>query len=136
MNMIAALMLLPFCCAVLAFCLPSDRFRPWLLPVCGTIHLVLTLFVIRMEQVSLMGGWVGIDALSRLVLLIVSLLYCGCSFYALGYLRYRLIWGNRVFVSCLLLFLSSMTLAAMSRHLGILWVAVETTTVASAPLIY
>lgn len=136
LNLIAALVLLPFCCAVLASVLPSDRFRPWLLPLCGSIHLALTLLTLRMGLVSAPGGWLGIDAMSRLLLLIISLLYCGCSFYALGYLRYRLAWGNRVFVSCLLLFLSSMTLAAVSRHLGILWVAVETTTVASAPLIY
>ena len=82
------------------------------------------------------GNWIGVDPFSRLILLIVSLLFCGCSFYALGYLRYRIAWGNRIFVSCLLLFLSAMSLAAVARHLGLLWVAVEATTVASAPLIY
>jgi hydrogenase-4 component F len=39
-------------------------------------------------------------------------------------------------VPCLLVFLSTMTLAIVSRHLGVLWVGVETTTIASAPLIY
>ncbi|MCI0549067.1 MAG: NADH dehydrogenase FAD-containing subunit, partial [Candidatus Rokubacteria bacterium] len=41
-----------------------------------------------------------------------------------------------VFVGCLLLFLSTMSLVTLSRHLGLLWVAVEATTLASAPLIY
>jgi hydrogenase-4 component F len=131
------LLLLPFCGAVLAFCLPSDRLRPWLLPLCGVPHLVLTFLVIQAGwPLTTPNGWLGVDALSRLVLLVISLLFCGCSFYALGYLRYRISWGNRTFVGCLLLFLSAMTLAAISRHLGILWVAVEPTTVASAPLIY
>ena len=40
------------------------------------------------------------------------------------------------FVGCLLLFLATMTLVAESRHLGLLWVGVEATTLASAPLIY
>jgi len=31
---------------------------------------------------------------------------------------------------------ASMTVAAAARHLGLLWVAVEATTVASAPMIY
>lgn len=137
--MIAALLLLPLCGGLAAFCLPSDRFRPLLLPVCGLGHLVLTFFVIQGGQVAslpLAGNWIGVDPFSRLILLIVSLLFCGCSVYALGYLRYRIAWGNRIFVSCLLLFLSAMSLAAVARHLGLLWVAVEATTVASAPLIY
>ncbi|MBW6521506.1 MAG: hydrogenase [Desulfoarculaceae bacterium] len=135
-NLIALILLLPFSGSLLALILPSNRFRPWLLPIFGTLHLVLTFIVIQAGPLSAANGWLGVDPLSRLVLLIISLLFCGCSFYALGYLRYRISWGNRVFVSCLLLFLASMTLAAISRHLGILWVAVETTTLASAPLIY
>lgn len=135
-NLLALLLLLPFGGACLAFALPSDRFRPWLLPVCSSLHLVLVFVVIRGGSLSAANGWIGIDPLSRLILLIISLLFCGCSFYGVGYLSYRLAWGNRSFVTCLLLFLFAMTLAAMARHLGILWVAVETTTVASAPLIY
>jgi len=137
--MIAALILLPLCGGLAAFFLPSDRFRPLLLPVCGLAHLVLTFFVIQDGQavsLPMAGNWIAVDPFSRLILLIVSLLFCGCSFYALGYLRYRIVWGNRIFVSCLLLFLSAMSLAAVARHLGLLWVAVEATTVASAPLIY
>jgi hydrogenase-4 component F len=41
-----------------------------------------------------------------------------------------------VFTGCLLLFLASMTLVTVSQHIGLLWVAVEATTLASAPLIY
>jgi hydrogenase-4 component F len=134
---VTLLLLLPFGGSVLAFSLPSDRFRPWLLPLCGTLHLALTFFVVQTQwPLTTANGWLGVDALSRLILPVISLLFCGCSFYALGYLRYRIEWGNRIFVGCLLLFLSAMTLASVSRHMGVLWVAVETTTVASAPLIY
>ncbi len=135
-NLITLLLVIPFGGVLLALSLPSNRFRPWLLPICGTLHLVLTFLIIQAGPLSAANGWLGVDALSRLILLIISLLFCGCSFYALGYLRYRISWGNRVFVSCLLLFLFAMSLAAISRHLGVLWVAVETTTLASAPLIY
>ena len=41
-----------------------------------------------------------------------------------------------VFTGCLLLFLATMTLVTVSQHFGLLWVAVEATTLASAPLIY
>jgi hydrogenase-4 component F len=82
------------------------------------------------------GDWVGLDPLSRLVLLVASPLFLGCAFYAVDYLEMRRDRGNRVMVPCLLVFLAALSLAAMSRHLGLLWLALEATTLASAPLIY
>ena len=38
--------------------------------------------------------------------------------------------------ACLLFFLSAMSLVCVSNHLGLLWVAIEATTLASAPMIY
>jgi hypothetical protein len=40
-----------------------------------------------------------------------------------------------VFVGCLLLFLATMSLVCLSQHLGLLWIAIEATTLVSAPLI-
>ena len=40
------------------------------------------------------------------------------------------------FTCCLLLFLATMSLVTLSQHFGLLWVAVEATTLSSAPLIY
>lgn len=45
-------------------------------------------------------------------------------------------YPEAVFTGCLLLFLAAMTLVIVSRHWGLMWVAVEATTLASAPLIY
>ena len=41
-----------------------------------------------------------------------------------------------IFTGALLLLLAAMTLAILSRHLALQWVAIEATTLASAPLIY
>jgi hydrogenase-4 component F len=41
-----------------------------------------------------------------------------------------------MFTGCLLLFLAAMTLTAAARNFGLLWVAVEATTLASAPLVF
>jgi hydrogenase-4 component F len=135
MTMITLLILLPLVLAAAAFAVPSDRARPWLLPVAGVSHLLLTLALLGQPDGG-GGAWLAPDPLGRLVLGISSLLYCGCSLYAVGYLRYRLDRGNRVMVPCLLVFLSALTVATLARHLGLLWLAVETTTLASAPLIY
>jgi hydrogenase-4 component F len=59
-----------------------------------------------------------------------------CSFYAVGYLSHRQERSNRVFCACLLGFLGIMTLVAWSHHLGLMWVAIEATTLTTAPLIY
>jgi len=60
--------------------------------------------------------------------------------YGIGYLRQGDEDGghksDRVFIGCLLVFLAAMTLATTCQHMGLLWVAIEATTLSSAPLIY
>ena len=96
------------------------------------------------------AGW-PLDAASLLFLSITSVLFLAAALYAVGYLareaaprtaqrrRRGAVSSNfpeAVFTGCLLLFLATMTLVVVSRHLGLMWVAVEATTLASAPLIY
>ena len=45
-------------------------------------------------------------------------------------------YPEATFTGCCLLFLAAMTLVIVSQHWGLMWVAVEATTLASAPLIY
>ncbi len=135
--MLAALILTPLGLAAVANLLPWYRGRSWLLPLAGVIHLVLSVLLVTMPgSGSAPGAWLGLDALSRLVLLVTSLLFFGCALYAVDYLDLRQDRGNLVMVPCLLVFLSTMTLAIVARHLGVIWLGVETTTIASAPLIY
>ena len=134
--MTTLLVLVPLLFALGAYLMPSDRLRPWLLPIAGLVHLLLVLITLAQAAPLPTGAWLGLDPLGRLVLLLVSLLFAACGLYGVGYLTFRLQWGNRVFVTCLLLFLAAMSLAVEARHLGLLWVAVEATTLASAPLLY
>jgi hydrogenase-4 component F len=133
--MLLLMILLPLVAAALALVIPWYRVRSWLLPICGGVHLLLTWALIRSEGAS-PGPWIGLDPLSQMVLAVTGLLYFGCALYAVGYLDLRRDRGNRIMVPCLLVFLSAMTLAITARHLGLMWMAVETTTLASAPLIY
>ncbi|ALC15915.1 Ech hydrogenase-like complex, HyfF-like integral membrane subunit [Desulfuromonas soudanensis] len=135
--MLAALILFPLFFAALAFLLPWYQGRSWMLPLAGTLHLLLASFlVVGQSPVAAPGAWIGLDSLSKIVLLATSLLFCSCAFYAVDYLKLHRARGNKVMAPCLLIFLSAMTLAVVARHLGVLWMAVETTTLASAPLIY
>jgi len=130
------LLMVPFIMASVAWLVPSNRWRPWLLPMAGLIHFGLTLTAVFFSTPLPPSEWIGLDPASTLVLLLISLLNLITSFYLAGYLQYRSQRPNRVFVSCLLCLLGTMTLVTWARHLGLMWVAIETTALCTAPLIY
>ena len=148
--MTVALFLLPCLAGAAAFFLPSDRVRRGLLLLTAVIHTGLTGAAWIHPPGPALGGWLYLDAPGLLFLGITSVLFLAASLYGLDYLR-KENWGRRedfeegflftnareaTFTGCLLMFLATMTLATMSQHFGLLWVAVEATTLASAPLIY
>jgi hydrogenase-4 component F len=136
--MIYLLILIPWMMAGFAYLLPSNRWRPWLLPLGGMIHLLLVVSAIFQSGETLSGwsGWLRLDALSKVILGFLSLLFFLCSLYAPGYLRLRSDRPNREFCANLFALLATMTLAALSQHLGLMWVAMEAITLTSAPLLY
>jgi hydrogenase-4 component F len=136
MSMALALILVPLLAAALAAALPSNRWRPWLLPLGGLAHLALVAAALGGPGVSAMGGWLVLDPLGKVLLVLVSVLFFLCALYAPGYLALRAERPNRVLCTCLLGALAMMTLVALAHHLGLMWVAVEATTLVSAPALY
>ena len=148
--MILALIFLPVAAALAVFGLKSSTTIRAVLLTAATGHAVLTALVWIYPPAPVLDGWLLLDAPGLLFLSITSALFLTVSLYAIGYLQ-RENWGKRhdfedgflftnsresAFVCCLLLFLAMMTLVAVSQHFGLIWVAVEATTLASAPLIY
>jgi hydrogenase-4 component F len=131
------LILFPLGMAVLAFVVPSDR-RPWLLPVTAAGHLALVGWAIAVPPSDFAPGteWLGLDPLGKVFLGFVSLLFFLCALYAPGYLALRVERPNRVLCANLLVSLAMMTLAILSQHLGLMWVAMEAITLVNAPAIY
>lgn len=134
--MLLTLILLPLGGALLALLVPDNRRRPLILPVIATIHLVLTVLLMGNAPPPSPGGWIWLDPLGKVVLLCISLLFTVCAYYAVGYLAYRQERSNRILCIGLLICLSAMGMVTITQHLGLLWVALETTTVSMAPLIY
>jgi hydrogenase-4 component F len=134
--MLLVLLILPFAAAGIALAIPSNRWRPWLLPIAAAGHLGLTIDMLRRPCEPLFNNWLALDDLGRTVLLLVSVLFAASAVYAIGYLRHEAELPNRMFCGSLLAFLGTMTLLACSHHWGLMWVAMEATTLASAPLIY
>jgi hydrogenase-4 component F len=138
--MIYLLILFPLVMAAVTFAVPSNRWRPWLLPVGALGHLGMVAVAVLQPgdrtPLSGLGGWLLLDALGKVVLGFLSVLFFLCSLYAPAYLALRADRPNRVFCANLLVVLAMMTLVTLSHHLGLMWVAMEATTLASAPLLY
>jgi hydrogenase-4 component F len=113
---------------------PSRR-TAWLVGG-AVLHLVLVAAAWRFAPAPTDPGWLAFDPLGGLVLTLVSVVFVAVACYTVGYLRREDPRGGRAFVSCLLAFLASASLVALTRHFGLLWVGMEATTLATAPLIY
>ncbi|MCC8194755.1 MAG: NADH dehydrogenase FAD-containing subunit [Deltaproteobacteria bacterium] len=147
--MLFALFLLPFAAGCVSFFITDDWPRRALLVGAACAHCVLS-GICWLKAPLPFHDLLALDAAGRLILGLTSLLFLAASVYAIGYferegehssIEYRrhLQFTNApeaVFTACLLLFLAAASLVAMAQHLGILWVGIEATTLASAPLIY
>ncbi|HRY29549.1 MAG TPA: proton-conducting transporter membrane subunit [Elusimicrobiota bacterium] len=149
--MIAALVLLPLLAGLAALLVRRDGPRRTVLLLTAFVHLGLSASAWRRAPAPLWNGWLALDPAGRLFLGVTSLLFAVAAVYAVGFLAreekgkqkdadeagaFFLNGPEAIFVGCLLFFFSAMTFVTVCQHFGLLWVAVEATTLASAPLIY
>lgn len=128
--------LAPLLFAAAAFALPRPALRPPMLVVAALLHAAGVAQLWTLPTTPRPGAWMGVDAPGLLALTTISALFLVCAVYAQGYLARRRDRDNRSFVSGLLLLLGAVTVVALSQHLGLLWVAIEITTLSTAQLIY
>src|SRR5579859_6529755 len=135
--MALALIIIPLLGALAASLLPSDRIRPAIVATAATAYTIVTVLVVRSTTMDVtQSPWFRLDALGRLVLLVVSTLFLICAAYNVSYLRVRANRPNRIFCTALLMFLAMTSLVALAQHLTILWAAMEATTLSTALLLY
>jgi len=148
--MLISIVLIPLIFGLLALAMPWKAARRALLIAGALYHVVMTFSLgLFKKNAYASGAWIGLDSQGLLFLAITSALFLAVAVYTTGYLirdserKVRdsvegFLFRNEpeaIFIACLLLFLASMTLVCISRDMGLLWVAVETTTLVSAPLI-
>ena len=133
---VTLVILVPLALAAAALAWPDARSRPWLLLAGAGAHAAGMVALWLRPEPPLAEGYLFLDAAGKVVLSTTSALFLATAVYAQGYLRRRPEKDNRVFVSGLLGLLAAMTVVGLAQHLGILWVAIELTTLATAPLIY
>jgi hydrogenase-4 component F len=71
-----------------------------------------------------------------MVLTLVSILFLAVATYTVGFLRVDPGRGGRLFATCLLAFLAAATLVSLAHHLALVWIGMEATTLALAPLVF
>jgi len=138
--MIIPLLLLPFATGLLCLVpLKSLRHIMLVLAALANFFLVTTLYLNR--ENSLIGIWFGADALGFLFLFITAILFVIVTPPVLLYLKDHTDTGHPrlltepFFICFFLFFLGAMNTAILSQHTGLFWVAIEATTLTSAPLI-
>jgi hydrogenase-4 component F len=148
--MIPVIILIPALAGILSIFTRRNDIRRFLLIATAIAHSVLTALLWVRRPEPMLNGWLQVDALGLVFLSLVSCLFLTAAFYAVSYLAKERsgvqadfeesdLFVNEpqaMFVGCLLFFLSTMTLVTVSHNFGLLWVAVEATTLSSAPLIY
>ncbi|MBN2715255.1 MAG: NADH dehydrogenase FAD-containing subunit [Deltaproteobacteria bacterium] len=153
--MLWSLVLVPFVAGLVSYVIVSDRIRRSVWFIAMAFHLFISFFLSfdgGEAGMSLQGGWLTLDALSRIFMPLTSLLFAAATLYAIGAFenehgrksdpgkaasaKVRRLSPESVFTGCILVFLASMTTVILSHRLGLQWVAIEATTLASTPLIY
>jgi hydrogenase-4 component F len=134
--MILLVIVVPVLLGLAALAWPENGTRPRLLLAGGIFHAALVAAMWFLLPAPALGGYLLLDPAGKVVLSTSSALFLASSVYAQGYLHRRDDRDNRVFVGGLLFMLAAMTTVGLAQHLGILWVAIELTTLATAPLIY
>jgi hydrogenase-4 component F len=111
------------------------------------IAIALAAQVLARGTVSLAKGFFYADALSALVILLTALVALVCATYSIGYLRDDQQSGElgdedkeqlaqlRMYYTLTPLFVFSMMLMAVANNLGVMWAAIEATTLVSVFLV-
>jgi len=133
--MVEIVFLTPFITGILAFFLPKAVGRQLLVGT-GAIHLCLSLLLWKNRPEAFYNGYFAVTPEGLLSLLVISLLFFLISIYTIAYLNESEIQQENIFTGFMILFLSTMTMVTLSDHIMVLWIAIEATTLASAPLIF
>ncbi|MFI5205350.1 MAG: proton-conducting transporter membrane subunit, partial [Candidatus Paceibacterales bacterium] len=125
---------LPPLMAIFIFLVRPRRARKMVLILTAVIHLMTIATFWEGPHNVQFNLFLGFDALSQLILTIISVLFFIIAVYLGGFLREKG-RSHKLLIACLLCLLASMSLVTLSRHMGLLWIAIEATTLLSAPLI-
>ncbi|WP_310599926.1 proton-conducting transporter membrane subunit [Desulfobulbus sp.] len=133
--MLEAIFSLPLFTGLLTLFLPVRLGRAMLVTV-ALLHLLLTVLCWLLAPAPHLPHYFGNSPAGILVLLVTSFIFCCIAPYGIFYMREQEMHSEPIFLGCMQLFLGTMSMAALADHPVVLWIAIEATTLASAPLIF
>ena len=139
--MINLILLFPFFACLILYIFKKDIITTWMLNIYAFLHLlvsVLALYGIDLLPVWKTSSFFAIKVENIVFLLVMSIVFFAVAVYSNGYLKVDDIKSDKLrkYVSMVMFFVLSMTGAILSTNLGVSWVFIEGTTLASAYLIY
>ncbi len=127
--------IIPLIAGIIVFSLPAKPGRLILLAT-AVAHAVITAMEWFHLTAPLESTYFSTTPEGMLVLAILSFLFLCISVYTIFYMAETEMSKEPVFNGSMLLFLSVMSMVTIADHLIMLWVAIEATTLMSAPLIF
>ncbi len=129
------LIIVPVVFAGLCLALPKPRTQLACLQGGALAHLALTAWTWSPSFPLEPDLFFEIEPLGHLFVTLISVLFVATSIYFLGYQRSTML-AKRGFLACMLALLAALSAVCMSRNLGVLWVCMESASLAATPLIY
>lgn len=133
--MLELLFILPILTGLTALFLPAAIGRGMLL-LAALLHLQLSVMAALGRLTALAGRFFTLEPAGLLVLLVTSFIFLCIACYAICYMQESVHSNEPVFIGCMLLFLGTMSMVTLADHPIVLWIAIEATTLVSAPLIF
>lgn len=142
--MIEAILIFPVIASLILLIFKSKKLNDFLLISYSVLHLICSISLylkgIDFEKPAknLFELYFRVGSLNILFLLILSVIFAGVAFYSRSYFKTSDITEKEHthYSMGVLMFIFSMTGTVLSTHLGLSWVFIEATTLASAYLIY
>ena len=139
--MINLLLLFPLLACFILYKFKKDWLNNWMINIYAILHLVISTtacFGIDLLPMWNTSSFFSINNRNVLFLLVMSIVFFAVAIYNNGYLKNDSNNTRKIrhYSYMILLFILSMTGAILSTNLGVSWVFIEGTTLASAYLIY
>ncbi|HSA06567.1 MAG TPA: proton-conducting transporter membrane subunit [Candidatus Gastranaerophilales bacterium] len=134
------ILILPVIFSIILFLMKSRTLNNLLVILYSVIFLLAAIFLYfnPNSSGSVFNNYFKVDSLNILFLLILAVVFAGVALYNHSFVKSLnlVVSQHKKYSIGIILFIFSMTGAILSNHLGLSWVFIEATTLASAYLIY
>lgn len=141
--MINTILLFPIIAGILMLVVRKRFFDNLLLNIYAIMHFIISLFLTFSTKVAVSNSYFAVDGTNKIFLLVLSFVFLMVTIYNNGYSKHLPSFGVQVadkkvclYWFTILAFVWAMTGTILSKDLGVAWVFVEATTLASAYLIF